>query len=398
MKKLILFCSVFSLSFLTAQNRQITFETGNWASVLQKAKKENKLIFIDAYTTWCGPCKHMAKHVFTKDSVADYFNSKFVNYKMDMEKGEGIEFAKKYQVNCYPNLLFIDGNENLVHRGAGSMGTQDFISFAGNSMNPKENFTAMKTAYEKTGVNESNITAYIDLLSGACLDPSEKVTSYIKTVKEEDLMSRTNWVLMRDYVSDHRSREMTYFLKNIPAYETKFGKDTVSLKLAALGASYFSDHVKAATLDKAAYEKAKKDFEAMKWPNSEKILFDADMRVNKKFDKDAYYKLAASGFLKYNNDNAPALNSMAWTFYEKVTDASQLKAGVEMARRANELKEYYAFMDTYAAVLYKAGNYSEAEKMALKAIDKAKLDKMSEDEYKETSELLKQIRTKLNSK
>ena len=56
------------------------------------------------------PCKQMAKSVFTNDAVADYYNTNLVNAKIDMEKGEGLEIAKLYEVKCYPNLLFIDGN------------------------------------------------------------------------------------------------------------------------------------------------------------------------------------------------------------------------------------------------------------------------------------------------
>ena len=83
------------------------FETGSFEEIKAKAKKENKLIFLDAYTTWCGPCKWMAKTVFTNDTVAQYYNANFINAKIDMEKGEGIELAKKYAVRCYPNLLMV---------------------------------------------------------------------------------------------------------------------------------------------------------------------------------------------------------------------------------------------------------------------------------------------------
>ena len=99
MKNLLLSLTLFFSLSAIAQNRQITFETGDLASVFARAKKENKLIFVDAMTTWCGPCKQMAKHVFTNDTVADYFNANFVSYKFDMEKGEGLDFAKKYKRN-----------------------------------------------------------------------------------------------------------------------------------------------------------------------------------------------------------------------------------------------------------------------------------------------------------
>ena len=47
------------------------------------------MIFLDAYASWCGPCKMLQKNVFTKKAVGDFYNSKFINVKMDMEKGEG---------------------------------------------------------------------------------------------------------------------------------------------------------------------------------------------------------------------------------------------------------------------------------------------------------------------
>ena len=64
----------------------IQFEIGSWKEVLQKAKQENKLIFVDLYTTWCGPCKKMAAETFPQQAVGDYFNKNFVNYKIDAEK------------------------------------------------------------------------------------------------------------------------------------------------------------------------------------------------------------------------------------------------------------------------------------------------------------------------
>src|SRR5688500_13575445 len=78
----------------------IQFDQGSWADIKAKAKAEKKPIFVDAYTTWCGPCKKMAKEVFTQEAIGSYFNSTFINYQMDMEKGEGIEFAKQWEVNA----------------------------------------------------------------------------------------------------------------------------------------------------------------------------------------------------------------------------------------------------------------------------------------------------------
>ncbi len=87
-----------------AQNRSISFEqTKEWKKVLKKAKKEKKLIFVDCYTSWCGPCKMLANKVFTQDAVADFFNATFVNAKYDMEKdADGVLLKEKFGVKAFP--------------------------------------------------------------------------------------------------------------------------------------------------------------------------------------------------------------------------------------------------------------------------------------------------------
>jgi thioredoxin-related protein len=383
----------FSIT-LNAQNRQINFETGNLASVFEKAKKENKLVFVDAYTTWCGPCKHMAKHVFTNDTVADYYNSWFINLKLDMEKGEGLDFAKKYTVNCYPNLMVLDADGNVIHRQAGSVPSMAFVQFGKNAKDPEKAYGALKKKYESTDLNENNVVSYIDLLMGCCLDPSERALKYISTVKEEDLLKQNNWIVVRDFVYNHEAREIKYFLKNQPAFEKQFGKDEVEQKMAQLGKSYFSKYSRAAEFDETGYEKAKKEFTAMNWPGTDAILFASDLETYVRFNKTKYFEIAAAGFLKYNKDNANALNSMAWDFYEKVSDKKLLNSAVGMAKRACELNSNYANLDTYAAVLYKAGEMKEAEIYANKAIAKAKEEKMDPKDYKDTSALLDKIKAK----
>lgn len=377
-----------------SQNRQIRFEKGNLATAFEKAKKEKKLIFVDAFTVWCGPCKHMSKTIFTNDTVADYYNATFVNMKLDMEKGEGIEFAKKYDVRCYPSLLYLDGEGNLVHRVAGSMPAKEFVSIGKNSLIPEKTFSYRRNNFEKTTLNESTILDYVYLISGSCLDPSAKIFDYIKSVKDEDLLKRTNWLLMRDFIYDYQSREMKYFLANIPAFENAFGKDTIADKIAQLGTSYFSKYTRANDYYKTGYENAKSEFVKLNWPNTQKILFEADLMIYERFDKPKFYESVAADYLKYNNNNPNSLNNIAWDFYEHVTDKTQLQAAINMSKRACELDNSYMNLDTYAAVLYKSGNYKDAEIAANEAIEKAKSENLTEADYKETIALLNKIKSK----
>lgn len=111
-----------------AEEVGIKFQQIRFADALAKAQKENKIIFIDAYASWCGPCKLMAKNTFTDANVGDFFNKKFINLKIDMEKdADGPEIMKKYRVSAYPTFLFIDGKGKLVHSLMGYQNASQFL-------------------------------------------------------------------------------------------------------------------------------------------------------------------------------------------------------------------------------------------------------------------------------
>lgn len=106
----------------------IQFETMSFEEALKKAKEENKLIFMDAYAVWCGPCKMLDRTTFRSDKVGDVFNKNFINLKVDMEKGEGPELAKRYQVRAYPTLLVINGEGKVVKRMLGALTEQQLLA------------------------------------------------------------------------------------------------------------------------------------------------------------------------------------------------------------------------------------------------------------------------------
>lgn len=122
MKKLVLLLiAVLSPFLFWAQG--ILFETGTFAEALNKAKQENKIVFLDVYTTWCGPCKQMAANLFPTTEAGNLYNKHFINYKIDAEKGEGLEVAAKYKIQGYPTNLFLrpDGSVVYTVMGAGDL-------------------------------------------------------------------------------------------------------------------------------------------------------------------------------------------------------------------------------------------------------------------------------------
>lgn len=111
------------------QEEGIQFAHIDFKEAKALAKKENKLIFIDAYTTWCGPCKLMSKTVFKEKAVGDYYNEHFVNLKVDMETAEGLFLGKRYNVTGYPTFLYLKPDGTLIKKTMGATKSPTFIGY-----------------------------------------------------------------------------------------------------------------------------------------------------------------------------------------------------------------------------------------------------------------------------
>lgn len=77
---------------------------------LERARKENKPVFINCSTTTCAPCRMMIKRVFTNGKIGEYINSNFIAVHMNMDEGYGIEVAEKYNIGIYPTYLILNAD------------------------------------------------------------------------------------------------------------------------------------------------------------------------------------------------------------------------------------------------------------------------------------------------
>lgn len=382
---------IFVTGFGLAQTKTMHFETTTFAEIKAKAKKENKLIFMDAYTSWCGPCKWMAKNTFTNDTVADYFNAKFINAKFDMEKGEGIEIAKLYEVQCYPNLLFIDGDGKLLHRGAGGMEAKQFIHLAEDAQNPQKRFSNYANEYNTKKTDPVFLLAYIEAVSKTCLSFDAAIQDYFKTQKDETLSNRPNWEMLRNYSTDYKNREIVYLLNNQEKFNQAYTADSVNAKImevflnSGFSLIYNKDKKEA---DYAAYVN---EIKKIKFSALDEVLFKLDMAYAKKNeDWKKYVGIAVEKGDKHLFA-AGDLNNISWDIYEHSDDKAALqKAELWMQKAVKEDPNWYCY-DTYAAILFKLGKKAEAKSAATKAIDLAKQAGTAEEEYRSTVELLQKI-------
>ncbi|MEQ1553381.1 MAG: thioredoxin family protein [Ferruginibacter sp.] len=107
----------------------IQFHKGTWQQALDLAKQQNKLIFLDVYATWCGPCKKLKRDTFSDSTAAVIFNNNFINVSVDAENGEGVDISSKYNVTSYPSLYLINSNGKIVNKTGGYMSPTELITF-----------------------------------------------------------------------------------------------------------------------------------------------------------------------------------------------------------------------------------------------------------------------------
>lgn len=390
--KLTFISSVLSL-FIFAQNQSIQFETGTFSEALAKAKKENKLIFMDAYTTWCGPCKWMAKNIFTNDKVADYYNSNFICTKIDMEKGEGIEIAKKYDVRCYPNLLFIDGDGNLVHRSAGAAQEIDsYITLGELAKNPAENFAALDNEFKKNKEPKAYFLAkYINAISMTCLPYEDIVQTYFSIVPEKEYTSSNSWKIIFNHVNEVDNMAFQYLLKNRNAFEQLYSKDSVDMKITMTFQNSGDQILYSKDFSEKKYKEFMDEVAKLNFSGKEAVLFNLNLSLLYKKEKsdDIFdYALKNEKYL----DEAQK-NSICWDIFEKSSKKEHLNSALKLmnAVTSTETGKNWMYMDTYASLLFKAKNKAEAKKVAEEAIQLAKNAGVAEEDYKVTQALLEKI-------
>ncbi len=188
LKKIVLFF-VVAMGVLPLA-AQIQFREVAFAEALKSAKAENKLVFMDCYTVWCGPCKRLASQVFSQQKAGDYFNARFVSLKVDMEKGEGVELGKKYDVNAYPTMLVLDVEGNLLWRYAGYLDVDKLIASVDKGIQGN-GLVGMTKRYEAGERSYNFIYDYLEALNDAAM------MSTLRTVAEDYLKDKIEVIFQK---------------------------------------------------------------------------------------------------------------------------------------------------------------------------------------------------------
>ncbi|RYD74636.1 MAG: DUF255 domain-containing protein, partial [Sphingobacteriales bacterium] len=190
---------------LVTVKAQISFFEGSFNEALKQAEKQQKKVYLDCYTSWCGPCKMMEKNVFTDSAVGNTYNKNFICFRVDMEKGEGPELQKRYSVQAFPTHLFINSNGELLHRSAGYQSSSQFINIAADANNSKKQSAGLENRYKNGERSELFLKEYLQYLKRNFMATDEAFDLYLKTLPENARNSEETIKMLVKYTENTRT-------------------------------------------------------------------------------------------------------------------------------------------------------------------------------------------------
>jgi thiol-disulfide isomerase/thioredoxin len=440
MKKLLLIIPALLFSILSF-SQGIVFEHGTWKEVLAKAQKTNKPIFVDVFTTWCGPCKQMSTNIFPLETVGKVYNENFICCQIDAEKGEGIEIAKKYGVKAYPTYLFIKGDGNLFYLTVGSMPEKNFIAVSKTALEALNDPKPL-SVWDKEYIEKKNDPAFL-------LDYMKKRTKlglsnellfdeYLKLIPEEERASTT---VFEYYRNEGRNMKVTSFayqnlLKNYQKFFMGLFGNVFTILMDGVtntvreAAATKNEHLLAKAI--STYDQLPKSI----YPEKDEVYMqyykatgeaDKYLKYALSFANNHLMKMKIDSLTKLDDRNykmmegkiksgvfgkmldsvqlagvlsasvnmermkvGEGLNTISWYIFEKVTDKNILQEALGFSKRSLEfMPDNATLLDTYANLYYKLGQKQEAianEKEALSLADKKDVES-----YKGMEETLRRM-------
>lgn len=392
----------------------------SWREILQRAKDEDKMIFLDCYTTWCAPCKIMDMKIFPLKSVGDFFNEHFISVKVQMDQTnnddqsikewylDSKEIAKLYSIRAYPTYLFLSSDGKPLHRAAGAFSEKKFLAIASDALRPETQSYKLAEMYDPAKMDTGEMKrAATSIRRSAPELAAQLAISYLNKLSMEQLCQKDNLQFMTLFNSDStvqrlatsfisRLSDKKLFDKNIVDFMIRFLNDSKQRSFSFLynnvnkvdslmniGMPYkvwfaksFVDYIIAKEEADPLIEDAKNDDEEPNWSKMR-------LAIERKYDKDYATRVvlkSKKGWYGYKKEHERycgvivdymerygaelefewGWNQNAWLIFKYSMDTAKLNKALLWSRDAIMINPNANWMDTYANLLYKLGKARQA--------------------------------------
>jgi thioredoxin-related protein len=430
MKQLIWLMLLAMPFFVLSQNVDLVHDNSgvkwteglSWDSVIEKAKKENKFIFVDCYATWCGPCKQMDKEVYTQKNVGEILNPKFISVKVQMDKTEKDneitkkwypvvkEFREQYSIEGYPSYLFFNSAGMLAYKALGFQDAKVFVETV------KEALTDPEARYqrdvEKFKSGQLVYTYMPDLARQAKDKKDEELATeiakhfkekYLDKLNDDEVFTKGNLGFLMVFQPELLKTNDRYFQffyqhpdladsiidgaiygrKHIAKLITQLviTKEEIGDKIYKDGKPITDPKPNWSAIHKSVKKKYGRKYYDLLFPDNEIRFYEEaqDWRnamkyVNVRIKK---YPPQSNGFsfgVQYGD--VWTVNHWAWNFFLQCNDKELLQKALAWSDLAISLEDKPStkanYIDTKANLLYKIGNIKEAIELEEKALELSK--------------------------
>lgn len=343
------------------------------AAATSKAQQEAKIIFIDFYASWCGPCVQMQRTVFPQPKVAQFFNINFVNLKIDVDKHEP-DFVASMNIQSIPALVFMNSRGEVIFRATGYHSAEEFIDLG------EQVLGYFKRSSEEVGkLAGKELQHYLEVHQVNNYEESAAIAlKALEAYASSDYKDEQAWFLMKNFVRDIHHPAFQVFVKNANWFYNAY----------ADAFSFWND-VRQAEMDKIVQSKSVEQLDTLAWVEAtlEEILnlkeFGNDYYQQKNMiiysrgigDMENYYNSLENWVVHYYNNNHKELLQQAVNLLE-VGGSSDFRLALKFASRAYSLSKEARVVGVHGIATGKAGaDPAEGEKLLKNAMKNRKYTK-----------------------
>ncbi len=369
MKIIITIITVIFTNSLFAQG--IDFFHGTWKEALEMAKEQEKVLFVDGYATWCGPCKRMAATTFKDAEVGEFHNKNFINVKMDMESKEGRKFGSKYPVQAFPTLFYIDKNGKVLQKVKGAQPKKNILDLGKRVLSKVDYSQDLMKEYEAGKRDPQLIYDLVNALNKSNKSSIKIANEYLRSQK--DLSTDFNLKFILAAASQADSRIFDRLIENRKKIEKLTSKDEVAQKIEKACQNTVEKAIQFESEDllQEAKSKAKANLPTI----AKSFAIESDLKFYKAMnDAPNYVKTAKLYAKKIIKGDAREIMKLARELSIDFTfDKSARKLAEKFAKSVCKKHKTAENYIEYVGILMKNNNKNEALKVAKKAL-KLKID------------------------
>ncbi|HEY4062362.1 MAG TPA: thioredoxin family protein [Puia sp.] len=377
-----------------SQTDGIHFEHGiTWKQVLSQASHKHKFIFVDCYTTWCGPCKRMMNNIFPLKIIGDKVNSQFISISIQMDTTKDDNdtvrnqyqlahmLAKEYNINAYPTYIFFSPKGKAVHKVVGAWDDpSEFITVIDDALTPNKQLYTLIDNYK---VNKKDSSILNDLVRAAYKSGSDSLSHALGNafVKQfNNPLTKDNIKLINYLTQSSSDNGYKFFLQHHQIIDSIEG---FALTDHIIGNILFIEEVEYIYKSNDTiinWSKIESRIKSKSNPRLSEVIVAKSMTEYYRWKANwPMYEKSLLHYLTIYGEKIQGylLNNYLWDIFLHSTSREVLATVLPWSKRTLVVSknEFSAGYDTYANLLYKLGRNDEALLWEKKGLDIAVIEK-----------------------